>query len=126
MGILWPGAGGKLLRRVGGLTSQILGDDCDNAPIDLGDQPMARNLTPSERTVLNRAAAHALHAQVVDPVAHTAPAREGFLSRFERQVDPDGTLPPDERARRADHAMRSHMSMLSARSAIKRRGSKNH
>ncbi len=44
-----------------------------------------------------------------DPVAGTAAAREGFYRKFEREVDPDGVLPPDERARRADRAMKAHM-----------------
>jgi len=34
-----------------------------------------------------------------------APA--AFAARFDRQVDPDGLLPPAERARRADAARRA-------------------
>lgn len=51
----------------------------------------------------------------------TAPARKAFLDRFEREVDPDGTLPPDERARRADAARRAHMTKLAMKSARARR-----
>jgi hypothetical protein len=36
-------------------------------------------------------------------------------------VDPDGTLPIDERARRAEHAMKAHMARLSLKAAMKRR-----
>ena len=39
----------------------------------------------------------------------TRPAREAFLKRFEREVDPDNKLSPDERRRRAEHAKRAYM-----------------
>ena len=56
--------------------------------------------TPAERSLQARLAAHALHAEIDDPTAHTAPARQAFLDRFEREVDPEGVLEPKERARR--------------------------
>ena len=40
-----------------------------------------------------------------------------FLARFDRQVDPDGTLPPDERARRAAHARKSYMATLALKAS---------
>lgn len=55
-----------------------------------------------------------------DRQAATAPARRGFMARFEKQVDPDGTLSPAERARRAELAMRAHMSRLALASAKRR------
>src|SRR5438105_1215519 len=46
-----------------------------------------------------------------------------FLARFEREVDPDGTLPPEERTRRARSARRAYFSSLSShRHAIRRVG----
>lgn len=51
----------------------------------------------------------------------TAPAREGFLARFEREADPDGTLSPQERTRRAEALRKAHMTRLSMRSAETRR-----
>ncbi len=77
-------------------------------------------LTPSDRTLRARLAAHALHAQV-DGTAHTAPARRAFLDRFERQVDPDGVLEPGERARRASHARKAYFIGLALKSAEARR-----
>jgi hypothetical protein len=62
-------------------------------------------------------AAHALHAQIEDPAAHTAPARQAFLSRFEREVDPEGVLAPQERARRAEHAKKAYFLKLAAASS---------
>jgi hypothetical protein len=51
---------------------------------------------------------HATH----DSTELTKPARAAFLARFEREVDPDGVLPPEERARRAEYAKRDYMTRL--------------
>jgi hypothetical protein len=66
-------------------------------------------------------AAHALHAQVNDPSAHAAPARKVFLSRFEREVDPEGRLDPQERARRAEHAKEAYFLKLAQASSAARK-----
>jgi len=75
----------------------------------------------SERSLRARLAVHSSWARTVDRAARTAPARRAALQRFERQVDPDGTLDPAERARRADHAMRAHMIRMTLRSVEARR-----
>lgn len=76
---------------------------------------------PAERSLRARIASHAFHAQVPDIVAHLAPARRGFMDKFERQVDPDGVLDPAERTRRAEHARKAYMSSLALRSVQARR-----
>jgi hypothetical protein len=43
------------------------------------------------------------------------------MARYEREVDPDGVLDPAVRARRAEYAMRAHMSRLALRSVQARR-----
>jgi hypothetical protein len=53
--------------------------------------------------------------------ARMRPAREAFLNRFEKEVDPDGTLPPEERGQRAEHAKRAYMLQLAKRSAAARK-----
>ncbi len=78
-------------------------------------------LTPSERSLRARAAAHASWANTADPSARTAPARRAALDRFEREVDPDGTLSPAERRRRAEHLRKAHMHGLALKSAQARR-----
>lgn len=78
-------------------------------------------LTPDQVSLRARLAAHSLHAKVVDPSAHTAPARRAFLDRFEREVDPDGLLDPAERARRAEHAKKAYFLRLALASATARR-----
>jgi hypothetical protein len=65
-----------------------------------------------------RIAAEISWARTADRSARTRPARQAFLKRFERQVDPDGKLPPDERAYRAHHALRAYMLQLRKRSMV--------
>lgn len=81
---------------------------------------MASELTPAERTLRARLAAHAKWA-TTDPVDGTAKARAAFLERFERQVDPDGVLDPAERQRRAEHARKAYFARLALQSAAARR-----
>ena len=56
-----------------------------------------------------------------DPRDYTAAAREAFLSRFEREVDPDGTLSSEERERRGQAARRAYFAKLALKSARARR-----
>jgi hypothetical protein len=56
-----------------------------------------------------------------DRSARTRPARDKFLERFEREVDPDGTLPPKERRLRAEHAKRAYMLRLAKRAVAARK-----
>lgn len=73
-------------------------------------------MTPAERTLRARMAAHALHAKV-DSRQHTEPARKAFMNRFEDQVDPDRVLPPAERARRAEQAKKAYFVGLALKSS---------
>lgn len=70
---------------------------------------MASSLSPSERSLRARIAAHALHAQ---GGTSTAAGTAAFLRKFEVQVDPNSQLPPAERARRAEHARKQYMAKL--------------
>jgi len=60
-------------------------------------------------------------ARSAPTTAQRNPARETFLKRFEKEVDPDGTLPPEERRQRAEHAKRAYMLRLAKRSAVARK-----
>jgi hypothetical protein len=64
--------------------------------------------------------AHRLHAKY-DSRAITKAARDAFMARWEDEVDPNHTLTPAERARRARHALKAHMMELALRSARLRR-----
>jgi len=73
------------------------------------------------KNIDRRIAAEISWSRTADRSARTRPARQGFLSRFEKEVDPDGTLPPAERQIRAEHAMRAHMLRLAKRAVAARR-----
>lgn len=53
--------------------------------------------------------------------ARTAPARLAMLAKFEKQVDPDGTMDPAARTLAADAARRAYYLELSMRGVAARR-----
>jgi len=73
------------------------------------------------KDINKRIAAEVSWSRTADRSARTRPARQAFLARFEREVDPEGVLPPDERRKRAEHALRAYMLRLAKRSVIARR-----
>lgn len=75
----------------------------------------------AERVLAGRIGAHERWARESDRTAATAPARQAFADRFEREVDPTNTLPPAERAIRAAHAKKAYFLRLSLASAQARR-----
>jgi hypothetical protein len=81
----------------------------------------ASGLTPEERSLRARLASHAGWANTTDVLARTRPGRDKAYERFEREVDPAGSLSPEERARRANHALKAHMYRLALASAKARR-----
>jgi hypothetical protein len=86
-----------------------------------GDEYCRDRLNPEERAMRARLAAHTSWANTSDRSARTAPARRAFMKRFEDQVDPDRKLSPHERAQRAEHAMKAHMTRAALKSAQARR-----
>lgn len=78
---------------------------------------MGEKLTPAQRSLRARIAAHASWANCSDRAARTAAARKAAYDRFEQEVDPDGELEPDERAIRAEHARKAYFATLALRSA---------
>ena len=78
-------------------------------------------VTPEERALRSRLAAHQSWAKTTDPTARTAPARQAFGRRFEAEVDPDGTLDPEQRARRAESARKAYYTRLALASSVARR-----
>jgi len=77
--------------------------------------------SPESRSLAARIGAHVSWANTTDRTARTAPARSAMLERFEREVDPNGTLAPAERARRAEHARKAYFLGLALKSAQARR-----
>ena len=74
-------------------------------------------MTPGERTLRARAAAYEMHGTQKAAIKGQA----ALLAKFDRQVDPEGRLTPEERRRRAMHARRAHMARLALASARSRR-----
>lgn len=72
---------------------------------------------PTTRQIIGAIGAHESWSRTTDRAARTAPGRRAFLEKFEREVDPDGTLPPAERAVRAEHARRAYFARLALKSA---------
>lgn len=69
------------------------------------------DLTPAQRSQGARLAASVRWSQQ-DGHQGTQKAREAFLARFEREVDPTGVLDPATRAKRAEHAKRAYFQRL--------------
>lgn len=80
-----------------------------------------RCLTCVDRSLIGRIGAAERWARTTDRRAATAPARAALASKWEREVDPEGRLDPDERAYRASQAQRAHMQRLALKSAQVRR-----
>jgi len=78
-------------------------------------------IAPTVKDINKQIAAHITWSRTADRNARTRPARQAFLAWFEREVDPDGKLPPAERGRRAQHALRAYMLRPAKRSVIPRR-----
>lgn len=78
-------------------------------------------MNAGERRLRGQIAANQRWAHTEDRAAATQAARSGFMARFEREVDPDGVLAPDERARRAENAKRAYFQRLALKSAQSRR-----
>ena len=77
-------------------------------------------LDRSDRALRGRIGAYRLHA-THDSRETSKAGRMAFMASFERLVDPDGTLPPAGRARRAAHARSAHFARLAYLSAKARR-----
>jgi hypothetical protein len=81
-------------------------------------------ISASERRQRARLAAHTSWARTEDPSERTRAGRVAFLDRFEREVDPDGALSPEDRKRRAEHARKAYFAGLALKSARARRAKK--
>jgi hypothetical protein len=80
-------------------------------------------LTPSQRSMRARKAALTSWANTDDPSARARCGTEGLVRRFEREADPDNTLAPDERRRRAKLLFKAHMEGLRLKASKARNGS---
>lgn len=84
---------------------------------------MAKKRTPEEvdRSLRAQIAANTRWAIEPNRTQAMAPARAAFVKKFEKQVDPDGTMDPVVRAERVDNLMRAHMLKVAMKGAQARR-----
>ena len=75
-------------------------------------------LSAIERSIRGKIAAYSLHAQ---GLTNTGPARKAFNQKFLDEVDPERTLPENERLRRATAARKCYYARLTLKSAQTRR-----
>lgn len=88
---------------------------------EVADRTRRTMMTATELSMRGAIAAHTSWANTADRTARTAPGREAFNARFERQVDPDGVLPEAERIKRAENARKAHFARMALKSAQARR-----
>lgn len=89
------------------------------------DPPSGSLDDPTYRSMRARLAAHERWARAseADRAEQVRKMHRGMQDRWEREVDPDGTLPVAERIKRAESAKRAHMTRMAvaARAARKRK-----
>jgi hypothetical protein len=64
---------------------------------------------------------HESWSRTADPVERTAPGRRAADARFERLVDPEGTLSPEVRHKMAEHARKAHFKNMALKSVESRK-----
>lgn len=81
-------------------------------------------LTAEERSERARLAAHVRWSKAKDRSAELAKARSKFMAKFEQEVDPNGEMTPEARAKAAESARKAHFARLAYQSAkVRSRGS---
>jgi hypothetical protein len=76
--------------------------------------------SPDFRSQRGRLGAYVSWAKTEDRAARTAAARRALMDRFENEVDPEGTLTVQERAKRAEFARKAYFQRLAIKSAAAR------
>lgn len=79
----------------------------------------------TERQLIATAAVHMSWANTADRTSRTMKAREAALARFEKEVDPEGLLPEEERRLRAESLRRAYMRSLALKSRRSRAANKS-
>lgn len=76
---------------------------------------------PSQASTVASMLAHLSWAKTKSRSDRTAPARRAMQERFEREVDADGVMTPDGRAKAVENARRAYYRRLALASAEARR-----
>lgn len=75
-------------------------------------------MTPEQRVLRAKIGAHALHARHNGHEITKKATEASQHTRFERQVDPNNELLPEERTKRAAHARSAYMRGLALRRSM--------
>jgi hypothetical protein len=75
----------------------------------------------ASRKVAAQIAALTRWAHERNPATALHPAREGFLAKLEREVDPNGEMRPEERRAGAERLRAAHMKRIAVKSAEARK-----
>lgn len=67
--------------------------------------------------MLGRVGAHSKWAKTRNRTAATEAARQGFLAKLAREVDPDGLMSPAELSAAVESARRAHYQLMALRSS---------
>lgn len=78
-------------------------------------------MTPEERSQRARIAALTRWGKTTDRTAATAAATRAWHDKWEREADPDGVMPPEQRAKAADALKRAHYLRMQRKSTQARR-----
>lgn len=82
---------------------------------------MSTPLTIGERKLRASIAAHAAHAKHGSQKMTAAMREASNFTRIADEIDAERQLPPDELAKRVEHARKSHMKSLSLKASKARR-----
>jgi hypothetical protein len=74
-----------------------------------------------DRRLLASYASNMMWAKCENRSARTLTARQAFLEKLERQVDPSDSLPAEERAKRVKNLQQAHMQKMALRASQARR-----
>lgn len=77
-------------------------------------------MTPEQRVQRAKIAANARWSRPMAREDQSDAMKEAMRTRFEREVDPEGKLPPEDRAKLAKAAARRNAARLNAAKARKR------
>jgi len=79
------------------------------------------SLTPEQRALRARIAAHSSWAKTANRRARTQPGSQALLAKLAAEVDPDGLMSPEDRAKAVENAKSAYFSRLAMRAAAARR-----
>jgi hypothetical protein len=79
------------------------------------------SMTPEQRALRARLASHSSWAQTANRRARTKPGSQALLAKLAAEVDPDGLMSPEDRAKAVENAKSAYFSRLALKAAAARK-----